>query len=328
MRVLVKSDTPSWAFARRAAAYHKYPPEGWDVQPADDSNQRFDEDWNAVLLLNCLASPLNYGDIRYARMVASHAWLHDYDATDWRTRGCNESRCLSNVKRAVGRASAVVVYNTEQRDVLRNVIHNRIVLAPYTIDCDVFHPAPAPSSPLLPDDDSQNTPDRKLRVGWCYQVSGGLRSFKGLSDVLVPVISAIGDQVEWSVLTPDSASCLGTVGLVQWYQSLDVFLCTSSGEGGPQGPFEAAACGAVVISTDVGQVSDWSALRSGGLIVPTYRSADEAALVASEIVGRIRALDADRSLLEEWRLRLIEDIRLNWNAQIECPKQMADIFRT
>jgi glycosyltransferase involved in cell wall biosynthesis len=315
MRVLVKADVPSWAFARRAAAYHKYPPEGWDVQAADDGYQRFDEDWNAILLLNCLASPLNYGDIRYARMVASHAWLHDYDATDWRTRGCNESRCLSNVKRAVGRASSVVVYNTHQRDVLREVIHNRIVLAPYTIDCELFNPE------SRPDDERE-----KLRVGWCYQVSGGLRSFKGLSDVLVPVIAALGDQVEWSVMTPDSASCLGPLALAEWYRSLDVFLCTSSGEGGPQGPFEAAACGAVVVSTDVGQVSDWGLLREAGLIVPTYRNAQEAAGAAGGIIERIRALDADRSLLSGWRERLVGDIQANWNAEIECPKQMRDIF--
>lgn len=38
----------------------------------------------------------------------------------------------------------------------------------------------------------------------------------------------------------------------EFYDSIDVLFCTSSSEGGPLGPFEAALCGVPVISTKVG----------------------------------------------------------------------------
>ena len=45
------------------------------------------------------------------------------------------------------------------------------------------------------------------------------------------------------------------------YDSIDVLFCTSSSEGGPLGPFEAALCGVPVISTKVGL---WGECNMGG----------------------------------------------------------------
>lgn len=314
MRLLVKADVPTWAFARRALAYQKYHPEGWEVQSGWDGNERLDEDWDAVFLLSAHSSIAEYGDVRYARMLGSHCWLYDADPTDWRTRGCNESRCRSQLARVLGRSHCVAVYNCEQMS-LKSECRSRFALAPYSVDTEIFCPL-----------ELEREQNRKLKVGWAYQVSGGLKSFKGLSDVLVPLISHIGDRVEWSVLTPAADSCLSAESIAQWYRSLDVFLCTSSAEGGPQGPFEAAACGAVVVSTDVGQVSDWTALRGLNLVVPTYRNAQEAAESVRQMAERILQLSEDRAVLEMCRQTLLNDIRHNWNAAIECPRQLLEIF--
>lgn len=314
MRVLVVSDSDRWAFARRAEAYAAYPPPGWDVQVAYPSRSRHDEDWAAVFLLDCHGSPTAYGDVRFARLMASHAWLHDFTSSDWRTRGCNESRCRSKRDKVFGRAMAVAVYNRTQLVECASM-RNRLVLAPYCPDLAVFSP--------------QNRPvgGGKLRVGWCYQPNGGLNSFKGISDVLVPVIAAVGDRVEWDVRTPDAACGMGTYPMVAYYRSLDVFLCTSSGEGGPQGPFEAAACGCAVVSTDVGQVSDWDALRNLELIVPTYRNAEEARETVLLMSSLILSLANERDRLEAARERLLADVEENWNAEKACPAQLQEIFR-
>lgn len=313
MRVLVRADTPNWAFAKRAAAYAAYPPEDWTVAAADNDNQRMDEDWDAVLLLDCNASPLGYGDVAYARMVASHTWINTPSPHDWRTRGCSESKCVSRVKQMLGRCGSVAVYNTEQKRVLESIgIRQRIVLAPYSVDCAVFKPA-------------VRAPRNKLRCGWAYAV-GGLTSFKGLSPVLAPLIAELGNEVEWDILTPDQHSCLNTEQLVAYYQSLSIFLCTSSGEGGPQGPFEAAACGACVLSTDVGQCTDWNGLRKSRLIVPSYGNATEAAETVRQMATRIRELIHDRGQLASLSDYLAADIRLNLNAAVLCPQQLREIF--
>lgn len=312
MRVLVRADTYSWALSKRAAAYAKYPPPGWDVQSAYDGMGREDEDWDAVFLLDCHASPTPYGDIRYARLMASHCWLHDKDPSDWRSRGCNESRCRSQRKKVFGRAHAVAVYNREQLAIAGDM-RQRLVLAPYCPDTEIYHPG-------------QRQANHRPRVGWCYQVNGGLNSFKGLSDVLVPVIAAVGSAVEWDVKTPEAASCMTTSDLVAWLQTLDIFLCTSSGEGGPQGPFEAAACGCAVVSTDVGQVSDWDTLRQMNLIVPTYRNTAEAAETVRQMAGLILTLAGDRTLLQACQESLTADIRENWSAERNCPRQILDLF--
>jgi glycosyltransferase involved in cell wall biosynthesis len=42
----------------------------------------------------------------------------------------------------------------------------------------------------------------------------------------------------------------------EFYDSIDLLVCTSSTEGGPLGVFEAVACGVPVISTSVGLVQE------------------------------------------------------------------------
>ncbi len=313
MRVLCKSDTNNWALDRRAQAYAKYPPEGWIVASANNDFQRLDEEWDSLFLLDCNASPLGYGDLSYARLVASHAWINTPSATDWRTRGCSDSKCLSNVKQMLGRCGAVAVYNTEQFRVLRDHgIRQRIVMCPYSVDCEIFKPI-------------VRAPNERLRVGWAYQVSG-LDSFKGMSSVLIPLIAELGNEVEWDVLTPSQHSCLNTDQLVAYYQGLSCFLCTSSGEGGPQGPFEAAACGAIPLSTDVGQMSDWKEAKDAHLIVPSYGNHTEAEETVHQMASRIRELIRDRSTTDALSKYITANVRLKWNAEVLCQTQLLELF--
>ena len=143
-----------------------------------------------------------------------------------------------------------------------------------------------------------------------------------------PLVHELGNEVEWDVLTTEAGSCLNTQELVAWYNTIDLYVVTSSGEGGPQGPFEAAACGCVVLSTDVGQVSDWRELRTSGLIVPTYRNAAEATLTVADMAYEIRTLIADRDKLNYLSNHLQSDIRTNWNAAVLCPQQLRELFAT
>jgi glycosyltransferase involved in cell wall biosynthesis len=55
------------------------------------------------------------------------------------------------------------------------------------------------------------------------------------------------------------------------YSSLDVFLCASWSETGPMTVPEAMACGTCVVSTDVGNVSLWTAGGEAAFLVPPRR---------------------------------------------------------
>lgn len=313
MKVLVRYDCATWAFGRRAEGFRRNPPPGWVVETAPDSAPRDHEQWDAVLFMDVQADVAPFLESRTCKFIGSHAWMFDPDPNDMRARGANKNRCRDKAKGIVSNCDAVSVHNRAQQKFFSE-FHHRVVLAPYCPDVSEF-----------------TTPGyrqhEKLKVGWCQQMGGGLNSFKGLSDVLVHVIARVGDRVDWSVMTPDAKSALGTEALVKWYQSLDVFLCTSSAEGGPHGPFEAAACGCAVISTDVGQVSDWAALHEVGLRVPTYRNDTEARDVAALMGDKLIYLAANRDVLRNVSRVLWESIQSTYNLHVEGPRQLMEMFR-
>lgn len=313
MKVLVRYDVQNWAFWRRAEGFRRNPPPGWIVQTAPDSYTREREQWDAVLFLDVQADVAPFEKSRTAKYIGSHAWLFDPDPNDLRARGANKNRCRDKAKGIVSNCDVVAVHNRAQQSFF-STIHPRVVLAPYCPDLSDFK-------------NPGYRQHERLKVGWCQQMGGGLNNFKGLPDVLVPVIARVGELAEWSVLTPDAKTALNTDALCKWYQSLDVFLCTSSAEGGPHGPFEAAACGCAVISTDVGQVSDWKALHEVGLRVPTYRNADEAFTTAGLMAEKLLYLIQHRDVLRNVSRLMCESIHDNYNANIEYPRQLAEVFR-
>lgn len=89
----------------------------------------------------------------------------------------------------------------------------------------------------------------------------------------------------------------------EFYDSVDYLFCTSSSEGGPLGPFEAALCGVPVISTPVGF---WGECNMGGYFLD---SAD---------VGRHLS---DLSLADEQHMKMqsvcMEALMPVWNAAID-----------
>lgn len=313
MKILVRYDREKWAFHRRALTFLNSPPQGSTVTIAPDREPREDYPWDAVLFLDCQADTSKYAGAMTAKHIGSHAWLFDPDPNDLRARGVNQHRCRARASAQVSNCDTVIVHNRAQHEFF-STVHPRVVLAPYPVDVTAFtHPG--------------NRQHEKLKVGWCQQVGGGLNCFKGLTDILVPLIATIGDAVEWSVLTPDANTALSTEALAKWYQSLDIFVVTSSAEGGPHGPFEAAACGCAVISTDVGQVSDWKALRECGLLVSTYRNADQARGVVEAMAAKIRNLSEQRDRLRIVSRTLYDSIQQHYNAKIEAPKQLLEMFR-
>ena len=311
MRMILRADCETWAFAARARAYHKYRPSDYQITIAYGDEQP-PGPFDACFFLDAHTSREPYPGVPVCRLIASHAWLYPrQDPDDWRTRGVNKFRNSDRVGTIVHDSDVLAVYNQAQYEFFTKR-HSKVVLCPYTVDRQIFEQCDRPYR-------------ERLRVGWAFQVNGGLNSFKGLADIVVPLAAKLGDVVEWCVITPDATTSLTPHQLASFYKTCDIFLCTSSGEGGPQGPFEAASTGCVVVGTDVGQLSDWSALRELELVAPVYRNATEAKETVYWMACAIEGLIDDREFLTEARHRLADSIRNNYDASVECPKQLRAI---
>jgi hypothetical protein len=148
------------------------------------------------------------------------------------------------------------------------------VLIPSGIDLQFWYP-------------QERRGNRKLVVGWCGNILGP--SVKGCREILEPLIGhyvgenpripskkmTVFETKEWrfEVNTNNHESAVPSETMRDWYNGLDVFLCTSACEGTPSPVFEAAACGVPVISTDVGMVKDWPEVA---FKVPAYKTQRDA----------------------------------------------------
>jgi glycosyltransferase involved in cell wall biosynthesis len=86
--------------------------------------------------------------------------------------------------------------------------------------------------------------------------------------------------------------------MVDWYNSIDVFLCTSIGEGSPATAMEALACGRPVVTTAVGDMPNLVFDGETGFLTGTYSNAESAETVIERTVYALRMLNDDRTMVE------------------------------
>jgi glycosyltransferase involved in cell wall biosynthesis len=312
VKILVRYDVDGWAFYRRARGLQRAASNTHEVvlrsTQAFTLKKELKRGYGAVLLCSMNQDWPDGTGARVVRFVGSHAWLYpEYDPADWRTKGViKDSRSQPMAAKILPKCHAVGVHNREQQVGLRQ-FNPHIEIMPYCVDQQVFRPK------------DRRGPSGKLRIGWCGQLGGGFGSFKGLTELLLPVVAKLGELVVWRVNHGDHRYGLRAEELVDWYNGIDLFLCTSVAEGGPQPPFEAAACGAAVLSTDVGQVSDWRGLREMGMVVPGYRTEAEALRTAEVIAGKIEMLDRNRGRLKELQREAQASVERHYDAAVEYP---------
>lgn len=156
-----------------------------------------------------------------------------------------------------------------------------------------------------------------LRVGWAgnsvWMDHQGDVDPKGLRTILRPAIERLrseGISVEL-VVADRQVRLIPHRQMPEFYNSLDVFVCSSDSEGTPNPVLEAMACGLPVVSTDVGIVPEAFGVQQKRFMVP--RTTDE-------FVDALRTLAVDQELrarLSEENLTSIE--RWDWS------KRAADI---
>jgi glycosyltransferase involved in cell wall biosynthesis len=285
MRVLVVHDGEGWCKHRAALGIQKYVCPPFEVEVAGpggyaDLTPHRREAFDAIYHLYFFHSRPAPGVKVLVGTLAAHGWMYPFDLnpTDWRKKGTTKTRNLANARPLLPHMNGIICRNAELRHfAMDNGAHSSIRI-PAGIDVEVFTPGP-------------KLRERKRPViGWCGNITGAT-NFKGYNDILAPLQAITDEEFEFKVNTKNlSSGPLTREAMVEWYRDCDIFISTSSNEGTPNPPFEAAACGIPVISTDVGAVTDWAALRMQGMVVSTYHDAHSADNTVREIAEHLDIL--------------------------------------
>ena len=153
--------------------------------------------------------------------------------------------------------SKVTAYSVSSRrlDNLYRSIHNfpaPIAILEDGVDLSLFKPF------KLERFDTLN--GREITIGWAgnSQWASDTEDFKGVRTILEPAIDELKKR-GWLVtlqLADRKQEWMAHHEMPQFYNSIDLYVCTSKMEGTPNPILEAMACGVPIISTDVGIVPD------------------------------------------------------------------------
>jgi glycosyltransferase involved in cell wall biosynthesis len=308
MRVAILHDAQGWAQHLHSEGLRKYAPKRFSVS-THLLSEEVPRDAQAVYTINFI-SCRRIEKKHVATCAASHAWMHaENSPRDMRTRGVNPMRNSSIAAMIAPRADAIVCRNRELAKFMSRFNRNSRYI-PAGVDMSIFHP------------EGRRSSSRRMRVGWSGQVNAELAGrFKGYNEVWEPLKAKLGQRYEFAENIRTAAEALTWDEMANWYRSLDVFLTTASAEGTPNGPMCAAACGAVVISTDVGQISDWDSLRKLGLIVPSWGTEKEAGQTVNRMAFLLEQLE-DSWLRGSIAGNLVASIEQDYSYRVLAPKTL------
>jgi len=316
-RALMLMDVPNWAQANWARGIQKYAPAEYEVEigiaaeylKAMAPEYRASFDGVCAPLFAMYRRP---GVRRLVGLLASHALMFpEYDAKNWQTLGVTKDRHRRHARKVLANVDGAIARNRELRFSLSEY-HQNIVTIPAGVDLDIFHSRGRTY---------HIETDTKMRVGWCgNKHCKHDRNFKGYERILEPLMELTGSQYEWRINTNDHTNAVSPREMAAWYRECDVFLTTSSGEGTPNTSMEAAACGCCLISTDVGQITDWAAMRSMAQIVPTYRNESEAQATIRAFAALLDGFDEHRADMATTGAILAGDVKRHYDYKIIAPR--------
>ena len=147
------------------------------------------------------------------------------------------------------------------------------------------------------------TPD--VRVGWAGSLSNQGSEQRGFDHLIVPAVRSVGAarlvvaarEEKWR--SPDE--------MLEFYRSLDIYLCASRSEGTPNPCLEAAACGVPIVTTRVGNMPELVRHGVNGLFVERN---------VSDIAAKITQLRDNPSLRTELSRSMLASIQAwDWSYQ-------------
>lgn len=152
----------------------------------------------------------------------------------------------------------------------------------------------------------------KVRVGWAGSLSNHGPNQRGVHDFIVPAVGSV--RAAQLVLAAREEKWRGPEEMLEFYRSIDIYLCASRSEGTPNPCLEAAACGVPVVTTRVGNMPELIRHGINGLFVERD---------ISDIASKITQLRDDPLLRVELSGRMLASIRdWDWKHQAENYRKM------
>lgn len=247
-KILLVPDHPGWAFDNRAKKIMSLP----------TNNLQFDIKYYKQVT----KKDINQYDLIYAMSVGHALGLHQ--------KGIPVNKMaagLTSVRQFKRHMTSKGTYKTDFITFFRGLRgvnslsdelfqlftpHRRIYHTKVGIDENFFQPSEYPIS------------KSSFTVGWVGRIDGaGRRSFEGF-DIVTSAIQGLDIKLDIRTFTENYVPL---EKMVEFYQGLDCFICSSISEGHPNPVFEAAACGVPIISTNVGSVPELIKPYVNGIIV-------------------------------------------------------------
>jgi glycosyltransferase involved in cell wall biosynthesis len=139
-------------------------------------------------------------------------------------------------------ASAVFVNNRLLFEEFAPQLGRPAHYTPNGVDTAFFRPATAVREP------------QRLRVGWAGSLTNQGAAHRGVHEFIAPAVAAV-DGAELRLAVREEA-WRNRDEMLDFYHSIDVYVCASRSEGTPNPCLEAAACGLPVITTRVGNMPE------------------------------------------------------------------------
>jgi glycosyltransferase involved in cell wall biosynthesis len=151
-----------------------------------------------------------------------------------------------------------------------------------------------------------------VRVGWAGSLSNQGPEQRGFHDLIVPAVRSVG--AARLVLAAREKRWRGPDEMLEFYRSIDIYLCASRSEGTPNPCLEAAACGVPLVTTRVGNMPELVRHGVNGLFVERN---------AADIAAKITRLRDDPPLRAELSRNMLASIQAwDWRRRAENYRNM------
>jgi len=154
----------------------------------------------------------------------------------------------------------------------------------------------------------------RLRVGWAGSLSNQGPQQRGFYDLIVPAVSSV-NQVQLVVAAREE-KWRSPKEMLEFYRSIDVYLCASRSEGTPNPCLEAAASGVSLLTTRVGNMPELIQDGVNGLFIERN---------ISDIATKLRQLRDNPTLRTELNESMLLSIPAwDWESQAGNYQNMFD----